>query len=32
MNAPETKAVVEPHVLEQHDASGVATLTLNRPQ
>lgn len=32
MNAPETKAVVEPHVLEQRDASGVATLTLNRPQ
>src|SRR5512137_304224 len=32
MNAPESKVAVEPFVLEARDASGVATLTLNRPQ
>lgn len=32
MNAPESKAAVEPCLLETRDASGVATLTLNRPQ
>jgi enoyl-CoA hydratase/carnithine racemase len=31
MNAPESKAAVEPYVLESRDPSGVATLTLNRP-
>lgn len=32
MNAPESKVAVEPFVLEARDASGVVTLTLNRPQ
>ena len=32
MNAPETKVAVEPYVLETREPSGVATLTLNRPQ
>jgi enoyl-CoA hydratase/carnithine racemase len=32
MNAPESKVAVEPYVVETRDASGVATLTLNRPQ
>jgi enoyl-CoA hydratase/carnithine racemase len=32
MNAPESKAVTEPYLLESRDASGVVTLTLNRPQ
>ncbi len=32
MNAPESKVAVEPFVLETRDASGVVTLTLNRPQ
>ena len=32
MNAPETKVGIEPCVLENRDASGVVTLTLNRPQ
>ena len=31
MNAPESKAIVEPHVLESIEANGVATLTMNRP-
>jgi enoyl-CoA hydratase/carnithine racemase len=31
MNAPESRAAVEPYVLEERSASGVATLTLNRP-
>jgi enoyl-CoA hydratase/carnithine racemase len=31
MNAPESKAVVEPYVLDVRDAPGVARLTLNRP-
>lgn len=32
MNAPEARVAVEPYVLETRDASGVVTLTLNRPQ
>jgi enoyl-CoA hydratase/carnithine racemase len=32
MNAPETRAVTEPYVLNECDARGVVTLTLNRPQ
>ena len=32
MNAPETRAVTEPYVLNERDARGVVTLTLNRPQ
>jgi enoyl-CoA hydratase/carnithine racemase len=32
MNAPESKVAVEPYVLEARDASGVVTLTMNRPQ
>ena len=32
MNAPETKVAVESQLLVTRDASGVATLTLNRPQ
>ena len=32
MNAPESKVAVEPHLLETRDASGVVTLTMNRPQ
>jgi enoyl-CoA hydratase/carnithine racemase len=32
MNAPETRAVTEPYVLNERDARGVITLTLNRPQ
>jgi len=32
MNAPESKVAVEPYLLESRDASGVVTLTLNRPQ
>ena len=32
MNAPETKVAAEPYLLESRDASGVVTLTLNRPQ
>lgn len=31
MNAPESRAAIEPYVLEARSASGVATLTLNRP-
>lgn len=32
MNAPEARAVTEPYVLNERDARGVVTLTLNRPQ
>jgi enoyl-CoA hydratase/carnithine racemase len=32
MNAPESKVAVEPYLLESRDASGVVTLTMNRPQ
>jgi len=32
MNAPESKFAVEPYLLESRDASGVVTLTMNRPQ
>ena len=32
MNAPEPKVAVEPYLLESCDASGVVTLTMNRPQ
>ena len=32
MNAPESKVAIEPYLLESRDASGVVTLTLNRPQ
>jgi enoyl-CoA hydratase/carnithine racemase len=32
MNAPESRAVAEPFVLNERDARGVVTLTLNRPQ
>ena len=32
MNAPDAKAVAEPHVRVARDARGVITLTLNRPQ
>ena len=32
MNAPDAKVAVEPYVLETREPSGVATLTLNRPQ
>ncbi|HQR19455.1 MAG TPA: enoyl-CoA hydratase [Burkholderiaceae bacterium] len=32
MNAPESRAVTEPYVLNERDARGVITLTLNRPQ
>lgn len=32
MNAPETNAVVDPHVVVVRDQRGVVTLTLNRPQ
>ncbi len=32
MNAPEARVAVEPYVLETREPSGVATLTLNRPQ
>jgi len=32
MNAPEPKVAVEPYLLESRDASGVVTLTMNRPQ
>lgn len=32
MNAPETKVATEPCLLESRDASGVVTLTMNRPQ
>src|SRR5512137_57473 len=31
MNAPESKVAVEPYLLESRDASGVVTLTMNRP-
>jgi enoyl-CoA hydratase/carnithine racemase len=31
MNAPESRAAIEPYVLEERRAPGVATLTLNRP-
>ena len=32
MNAPEARAVTEPYVLNERNARGVVTLTLNRPQ
>lgn len=32
MNAPESKAAIEPYVREARDGAGVVTLTLNRPQ
>ncbi|HQR69576.1 MAG TPA: enoyl-CoA hydratase [Burkholderiaceae bacterium] len=32
MNAPESRAVTEPYVLNERDVRGVITLTLNRPQ
>ena len=32
MNAPESRAVADPFVLNERDARGVVTLTLNRPQ
>jgi len=32
MNAPENRAIADPYVLNARDASGVVTLTLNRPQ
>jgi enoyl-CoA hydratase/carnithine racemase len=32
MNAPEARAVTEPFVLNERNARGVVTLTLNRPQ
>ena len=32
MNAPEARAVTEPYVLNERNARGVITLTLNRPQ
>jgi enoyl-CoA hydratase/carnithine racemase len=32
MNAPEAKAVAEPHVRSTRDPRGVVTLTMNRPQ
>jgi len=32
MNAPESRAIADPFVLNERDARGVVTLTLNRPQ
>jgi enoyl-CoA hydratase/carnithine racemase len=32
MNAPESKAIAEPYVLRESDASGIVTLRLNRAQ
>lgn len=32
MNAPESKAAIEPYVHQARDGAGVVTLTLNRPQ
>ena len=32
MNAPESRAMVDPYVLSERDDRGVVTLTLNRPQ
>jgi enoyl-CoA hydratase/carnithine racemase len=32
MNAPESRPMTEPYVLNERDARGVVTLTLNRPQ
>ncbi len=32
MNAPESRPMTEPYVLNERDARGVITLTLNRPQ
>ena len=32
MNAPESRAIADPYVLNERDERGVVTLTLNRPQ